>query len=70
MKVSEEAEIVETVESECQICMTIMVEPAKLPCGHIFCAQCIQVFLVAKRECPFDRKKISDTYKIKVDKQL
>ena len=57
-------------EFECQVCMTIMVEPVKLPCGHVFCAQCIQVFFVGKRECPMDRKKVPDTWKITVDKNL
>lgn len=38
---SKSQEIEEEIETECPICMTIMVEPTKLPCGHVFCVQCI-----------------------------
>jgi hypothetical protein len=28
---------VEKLEKDCCVCMQIMVEPAKLPCNHMFC---------------------------------
>lgn len=69
----EEAKISEddnTIESECGICMTVMVEPVKFPCKHVFCAQCAQVFLVQSRECPLCRVEVPKGWTMTVDKEL
>ena len=44
-----------------------MVEPCKLPCGHRYCVQCVTKMFIQKRECPFDRKKVSNSYKPSID---
>lgn len=71
-KISEILEIEDdkNLETECPICMRLMVEPCRLPCEHVYCAYCTQTFLVNKRECPMDRKKIADSWKITVDRAL
>lgn len=53
---------------ECNICMSVMVEPVVLPCKHIFCAQCAMLFLSKKHECPLDRKAVPSKFKLTVDK--
>ena len=55
---------------ECHICMSVMVEPVYLPCKHLFCAQCVVLFLSKKSECPLDRIQVPKNFNCKVDQEL
>lgn len=54
----------------CPICMTVMVEPIKTPCGHTFCKNCLTDFNKLNSECALCRKTIPKTFKMAVDKDL
>ena len=60
-----------TVENECPVCIDTMVSPCKLPCGHIFCYECLDTILDIKPRCPLCRQDICiDDYKLQVDQKL
>ncbi|VDK41877.1 unnamed protein product [Anisakis simplex] len=42
--------------SQCTICVSNAVNPLKLPCGHVFCRQCIHTWLETENTCPNCRK--------------
>lgn len=45
---------------ECAICFTIMVEPIKISCNHVFCLACIEKLLLDNTfKCPMDRKEFN-----------
>ena len=53
----------------CAICMNIYVSSSSIPCGHIFCRNCIVKCLSHRRECPLCKSKattndISKAFKI------
>lgn len=39
----------------CPICMESVLEQRTLPCGHVFCKDCINRWLVSKNSCPVCR---------------
>ena len=49
-----------SIETNCAICMLIMVEPATLECKHSFCIICIVKVFNNKRECPMCRHAIPE----------
>jgi hypothetical protein len=62
---------IQTVENNCPVCIDTMVSPCKLPCGHIFCYECLETILDIKPRCPMCRQDIKvDDYKLQVDKSL
>ena len=41
---------------ECPVCYSLIIEPIKIKCGHIFCLTCIEkLILDANVKCPLDR---------------
>ncbi|KAL1836752.1 hypothetical protein VTJ49DRAFT_4711 [Mycothermus thermophilus] len=45
----------------CPICRTAFHSPITTPCGHTFCAKCINRALERQRVCPIDRQPIDKT---------
>ncbi len=60
-----------SVDNECPVCIDTMVSPCKLPCGHIFCYECLDTILDMKPRCPMCRQDIKvNDYKLEVDTKL
>ena len=55
---------------DCGICLFLMVEPSKTPCGHRFCLTCLEEVLIYKSSCPFCRAAIKSGFKPKLDVKL
>ena len=59
------------IESNCPVCIDTMISPCKLPCGHIFCYECLETILEIRPKCPMCREEIDpDDYKLHIDKKL
>ena len=54
----------------CPICLTVMVEPVKTPCEHIFCKNCLTDFIKLNCECALCRKIIPKDFKMDVEEEL
>jgi len=53
-----------TVCSICSICTLIIVNEHKLECSHIFCKECIDIWLKIKQTCPVCRTVIKMEFPI------
>lgn len=53
-----------TVVDECVVCRMDPYEPVKLPCGHVFCYQCVLRWLAENNTCPICRRNVTETRKI------
>jgi hypothetical protein len=42
----------------CPICHDTLSRPAKTHCGHIFCDDCLEIWLDRERSCPMCRSSI------------
>jgi len=40
------------LEQNCSICFDTLTNPSLTPCGHVFCKECLELCLQAKKECP------------------
>ena len=60
----------QTVETDCNVCYTTMVEPCTLPCQHSFCLLCIRTFFQTKSECPLCRAVPPANYELSVNLNL
>ena len=40
------------LEQNCSICFDTLSNPSLTPCGHVFCKECLELCLKAKKECP------------------
>ena len=52
---------VETTNGECAICLTdqkIGQLATRMPCGHLFCNECLQGWLVKSNTCPVCRYEV------------
>ena len=58
------------LEKDCCVCMQIMVEPARLPCNHLFCIQCLNKYFESKFECPMCRAAVPVQFEPEIDEQL
>ena len=58
------------METECMVCLTTMIEPSTLPCGHSFCVMCVRKFFELKRECMYCRAEVADDFKPTVNYEL
>lgn len=47
------------VESECQVCYGVMIDPITTPCGHTFCRKCVARVLDHSTLCPACRRPMS-----------
>lgn len=45
---------------ECAICINLLVEPVRLPCGHAYCRRCLASAFKEGRRCPLCRLDIDD----------
>src|SRR3990167_7345220 len=57
-------------EWECPICYKFMVEPAKLPCKHVFCYDCTLEFQDTTSKCPMCRLPFPADHDPTLDKEL
>lgn len=48
----------ECEEDECPICLGEIEQPTILPCGHIFCYDCIKEMTCVKKQCPLCKQTI------------
>lgn len=56
---------------ECAICFSIMVEPVRVKCGHLYCLLCIEKLIIAGDvRCPMDRKEFDFKTDLKMDKYI
>ncbi|KAH1171819.1 hypothetical protein KIL84_007437, partial [Mauremys mutica] len=46
--------------NECKSCQKEITDPAELPCGHIFCTQCIQEWNI--RQCKICKESVPEDY--------
>ncbi|XP_063698431.1 E3 ubiquitin-protein ligase rnf146 [Culicoides brevitarsis] len=47
---------------ECSICLQSYIQPAKLPCGHVFCFLCIKGISDKSPRCALCRQEISPEF--------
>jgi hypothetical protein len=45
------------VKDNCAVCISVPTAPCKLPCGHIFCQDCLERWLVTNPTCPTCRRE-------------
>ncbi|EQC32645.1 hypothetical protein SDRG_09621 [Saprolegnia diclina VS20] len=49
-------------DDECVICMGVMNDAVKLPCGHLFHANCIDAWLRMRSTCPTCRHRLQNEF--------
>ena len=60
----------EDEEEECAICIDEINDPTILPCGHVFCYECITMMTASKKICPMCKKNINgDMIKVKKEEK-
>lgn len=59
----------EDIEDDCGICLDLLDDPTILPCGHVFCFECINMVCSTKKLCPMCKQPINDKL-VKVDKKI
>ncbi|ADO67436.1 putative superfamily II helicase [Cafeteria roenbergensis virus] len=47
-------------DNECPICLDKIIQSTILPCGHIFCYECIQAITKVKKVCPLCKQEINN----------
>ncbi|XP_067860144.1 E3 ubiquitin-protein ligase rnf213-alpha-like isoform X2 [Heptranchias perlo] len=55
---------------ECPVCLGVLKDPACLPCEHVFCINCLDLWLKNHSLCPKCKAAVPDSYKIQVSAQL
>ena len=64
-------EKVSTEEYRCPICYQVYVKPAKTPCNHRYCLDCLtQLLELADKHCPMCRAEIKSSFQPKVDTEF
>lgn len=46
-------------EFHCSVCAMVFENPVQTPCEHLFCNECIKLWLSNNMTCPVDRKHVS-----------
>ena len=62
------------MDHKCSICMEFMSEPVRLPCGHLFCLDCVKMqqnmsSYTHLRECALCRKRYAVAEPRKYDRE-
>lgn len=61
----------ESDSHECSICMSLMVEPIRISCSHLFCLSCLEkLILDGNMKCPMDRKEFKIEKDLKFDQTI
>eukprot|EP00456_Euglypha_rotunda_P025063 TRINITY_DN20357_c0_g1_i3.p1 TRINITY_DN20357_c0_g1~~TRINITY_DN20357_c0_g1_i3.p1 ORF type:complete len:240 (+),score=18.39 TRINITY_DN20357_c0_g1_i3:105-824(+) len=53
-------EKLQELELICPICECVIKDAVETPCGHLFCNACILLCLQKQKNCPIDRKDLSE----------
>jgi hypothetical protein len=57
--------------NECCICFSILVEPIRMACSHVYCLICLEKLIISgDHRCPMDRKEFDYTKDLKFDKSI
>ncbi|XP_034002527.1 LON peptidase N-terminal domain and RING finger protein 2-like [Trematomus bernacchii] len=54
------AELLDSGDMECPLCMRLFYEPVATPCGHTFCLKCLERCLDHKSNCPLCKENLSE----------
>uniref|UniRef100_A0A8C5DNI5 LON peptidase N-terminal domain and ring finger 2 n=1 Tax=Gouania willdenowi TaxID=441366 RepID=A0A8C5DNI5_GOUWI len=54
------AELLESGDMECSLCMRLFYEPVTTPCGHTFCLKCLERCLDHNSNCPLCKENLSE----------
>lgn len=66
----DEALTEEEEEDVCYVCYLPFSDPVETPCGHKFCRECIGVWLVNNRTCPYDRRPLQAAQLVAVETEV
>ncbi|CAB1347144.1 unnamed protein product [Coregonus sp. 'balchen'] len=56
------ADLLDSRDMECSLCMRLFFEPAATPCGHTFCLKCLERCLDHNPYCPLCKENLSERY--------
>lgn len=54
------AELLDSGDLECSLCMRLFYEPVTTPCGHTFCLKCLERCLDHNSNCPLCKENLSE----------
>ncbi|XP_069581341.1 LON peptidase N-terminal domain and RING finger protein 2 [Brachyistius frenatus] len=54
------AELLDSGDMECSLCMRLFYEPVATPCGHTFCLKCLERCLDHNPNCPLCKENMSE----------
>ncbi|XP_068602354.1 LON peptidase N-terminal domain and RING finger protein 2 [Brachionichthys hirsutus] len=54
------AELLDSGDVECSLCMRLFYEPVATPCGHTFCLKCLERCLDHNPNCPLCKENLSE----------
>ncbi|KAK2840128.1 hypothetical protein Q5P01_013868 [Channa striata] len=54
------AELLDSGDMECSLCMRLFYEPLTTPCGHTFCLKCLERCLDHNPNCPLCKENLSE----------
>ncbi|KAM9343136.1 LON peptidase N-terminal domain and RING finger protein 2 [Pholidichthys leucotaenia] len=54
------AELLDSGDLECSLCMRLFYEPVATPCGHTFCLRCLERCLDHNLNCPLCKENLSE----------
>ncbi|XP_072300307.1 LON peptidase N-terminal domain and RING finger protein 2 [Eucyclogobius newberryi] len=54
------AELLDSGDLECSLCMRLFYEPVTTPCGHTFCRKCLERCLDHNPNCPLCKENLSE----------
>ncbi|XP_042350444.1 LON peptidase N-terminal domain and RING finger protein 2 [Plectropomus leopardus] len=54
------AELLDSGDMECSLCMRLFYEPVATPCGHTFCLKCLERCMDHNPNCPLCKENLSE----------